>query len=142
MSEVLLKAGYIPTIIFNTSSLLKAMLDKHKIENEKLLLQQLCTPPPGETPLSGLTAVLASVFLGEQLNQANNLGILLISEIGFPFIKKGLALQANFPISLMLVILEESMSGFCAEAANEVRLKGIQGNLSPWSKLLFDAGIF
>jgi hypothetical protein len=106
-----------------------------------MLFQQLCTPPPGETRLSGLKAVLASLFLGEQSNQTNNLGILLISEIGFPFIKKNMAFCANCPISLMLIILEESMSGFCAEAANEIRLKGTRRSLSAWNKILFDAGI-
>jgi hypothetical protein len=141
LSKVLLKAGYIPTIIFNTSSLLKAVLGKHKPRDEKFLLQQLCTSTPGNVPQAELSGILASLFRGEQLNQTNNLGILLISEIGFPFLKKSMAFAANCPISLMLVMLEELMSGFCAETAIEVRIKGMRRNFSPWKRLLFDAGI-
>jgi hypothetical protein len=140
-SQVLLKGGYIPAIIFNSSSLLKTVLDKHKQRDEKFVLQQLCTPPLGGIPRGELGGILASLFRGEQLNQTNNLGVLLISEIGFPFLKKTMAFAANCPISLMLLMLEESMSGFCEETAVEVRMKGIRRNFSPWKRLLFDAGI-
>jgi hypothetical protein len=140
-SQMLLKAGYIPTIIFNTSSLLKTVLNKHKPRNEKLLLQQLCTPSPGTTPQVELSGILASLFRGEQLNQTNNLGILLVSELGFPFLKKTMAFAANCPISLMLIMLEEFMSGFCDETAIEIRMRGIRRNLSPWKRLLVDAGV-
>jgi hypothetical protein len=138
-SKMLLKAGYVPTILFNTSSLLRAILEKHKSPNNKLLLQQLCMPSPRIIPQLELSAILASVFHGEQLNQANNLGIALIFEIGFPFLKKTMALAENCPISLMLFILEEFMTGFCPETANEVRLKGMRRTATSWKFLLTQA---
>ena len=138
---MLLKAGYVPTILFNTSSLLKTVLNKHKPRDEKFLLQQLCTPSHGTVPQVELSGILASLFRGEQLNQTNNLGILLVSELGFPFLKKTMAFAANCPISLMLVMLEEFISGFCDETAIEIRMRGIRRNLSPLKRLLFDAGI-
>jgi hypothetical protein len=101
----------------------------------------LCTPFHGITPRTELAGILASLFRGEQLNQTNTLGIALISEIGFPFLKKTMALADSCPLSLMLVILEELTSGFCAETANEVRLKGIRKCHSSWKRLLVDAGV-
>jgi len=98
-------------------------------------------PPSQTVPQLELGRILASIFRGEQFNQTNNLGIAFISEIGFPFLKKTMALAENCPISLMLFILEEFMSDFCPEVANEVRLKGMRTGLSPWKKLLADAGI-
>jgi len=141
LSRMLLNAGFSPAIIFSTNSLLRTILEKHKLPNRKLLLQHLCVPSFQTIPQLELGAVLASLFRGEQFNQANNLGIAFISEIGFPFLKKNMALAENCPISLMLFILEEFMSGFCPETANEVRLKGMRTGRSPCNKLLADAGI-
>ncbi|HKG74363.1 MAG TPA: hypothetical protein VKA79_08995, partial [Aestuariivirgaceae bacterium] len=59
----------------------------------------------------------------------------------FPFLKKGLAFQAEWPISVVVTILEEFMSGFSAESANEIRLRGIRRSLTIWQRLLLDAGI-
>jgi hypothetical protein len=141
LSKTLLRAGYVPTVIFNAGTLLKAALQKHDIPNEKQLLQQFCTSKLERLSASGTNAVLKSLFQGEQLNQTNNLGILLISETGFPFIKKAMAFQSNCPISIIMVILEELMSGFCIETVNEVRLKGMRRTATSWKKLLFDAGV-
>jgi len=116
-------------------------LQKHDVRNDKQLLPQHWTLKPEMASPSGLNGVLKWLFAGEELNQTNSLGILLISEAGFPFIKKAMAFQSNCPISVILVILEERMSGFCMEAANEVRLKGMQRTASPWKRLLFDAGV-
>lgn len=141
LTRVLLRAGYVPKILFDAGSLLRVVLQKHDTRNEKQLLQQYCTLKPDLASASGLNGVLKSLFQGEQRNQANNLGILLISETGFPFIKKAMAFQSNCPISIIMVILEELMSGFCIETANEVRLKGMRRTATSWKKLLFDAGI-
>ena len=141
LSRILLDAGFSPVIIFSTSCLLRTILEKHKAPDRKLLLQQLCMPSSQTVPQLELGAILASLFRGEQFNQANNLGIAFISEIGFPFLKKTMALAENCPISLMLFILEEFMSDFCSEIADEVRLKGMRTGLSPWKKLLADAGV-
>jgi hypothetical protein len=141
LSKVLLQAGYVPRILFSTSLLLKTILEKYKYPNQKFLLQQLCMPSLPQGPPSELKAVLQSIFYGEELNQANNLGVVLVFELGFPFVKKSIAFQANWPISVIFLILEELMSGFSAETAIEVRLKGIRRSLSPWKRLLVDAGV-
>jgi hypothetical protein len=126
LSKVLLQAGYVPTIIFNASSLLKRILERHPVQNEKLLLQQLYRLPFGATPPSELNAVLMSLFLGEESNQTSNLAVLLISEMGFPFLKKKLAHQAGYSVSIILLLLEEFMTDFCPETAHEIRLRGVQ----------------
>jgi hypothetical protein len=141
LTRELLRAGFVPKVFFDAGSLLKVVLQKHDSRNEKQLLQQFCTFRPEVASASALNGVLKSLFQGEQLNQANSLGILLISETGFPFLKKAMAFQSNCPISIIMVILEELMSGFCIETANEVRLKGMRRTATSWRKLLFDSGI-
>jgi hypothetical protein len=141
LSRVLLQAGFIPMVIFNANSLVKSILQKHDVPNPKLILQQIHNLSPKETSNTEFKAILRSVFLGEETNQTNDLAILLISEIGFPFLKKGLAFQAEWPISVVVTILEELMSGFSAESANEIRLRGIRRSLTIWQRLLLDAGI-
>jgi hypothetical protein len=128
-------------VIFNANSLVKSILQKHDVPNPKLILQQIHNLSPKETSNTEFKAILRSVFLGEETNQTNDLAILLISEIGFPFLKKGLAFQAEWPISVVVTILEELMSGFSAESANEIRLRGIRRSLTIWQRLLLDAGI-
>jgi hypothetical protein len=141
LTSALLRAGYVPKVLFDAGNLLRVVLQKHDGSNEKQLLQQHCTLKPEMASTSVLNGVLKSLFEGEQLNQTNSLGVLLISEAGFPFIKKAMAFQSNCPISVILVILEERMSGFCLEAANEVRLRGMRRTASPWKRLLYDAGV-
>ena len=141
LTNALLSAGYVPKVLFDAGNLLRMVLQKHDVRNHKRLLPEHWTLQPEMASPSGLNGVLKWLFEGEKLNQTNSLGILLISEAGFPFIKKAMAFQSNCPISVILVILEERMSGFCMEAANEVRLKGMRRTASPWKRLLFDAGI-
>jgi hypothetical protein len=141
LTSALLWAGYVPKVLFDAGNLLRVVLQKHDGSNEKQLLQQHCTLKPEMASTSVLNGILKSLFEGEQLNQTNSLGVLLISEAGFPFIKKAMAFQSNCPISVILVILEERMSGFCLEAANEVRLRGMRRTASPWKRLLYDAGV-
>jgi hypothetical protein len=78
----------------------------------------------GIAPTWEVTTILTALFQGERANQANHLAILLMSELGFPFIKKKLLCQPNFPRSLLVLILEKFMTGFCAETVHEIRLRG------------------
>jgi hypothetical protein len=124
LTSVLLKAGYRPRIVFDAASLLKAVLQTRKDTDQKSVWHQLQPLICGIAPTCELTAILTALFQGERTNQANKLAILLISELGFPFIKKKLVRQTNFPRSLLVLILEKFMTGFCAETVHEIRLTG------------------
>jgi hypothetical protein len=126
LTGALLKAGFVPTIMFDAASLLKAILRKYRLADDGGVLQQLSPPPAGSAPSSQSQAVLASLYQGERANQANHLSMLLISELGFPFVKKKLARQGYCPISLLVLVLEKFMSDFCLETVHEVRLTGMR----------------
>jgi len=126
LSRVLLQAGFVPHVMFNTKDLLKALLAKSALENELQCLHELCTLPLAAASVSGAKSLLASLFIGEQRNQTNNLTLLLISELGFPFIKKNIVSQGNIPLSLMLVLLQKFMADFGDETAAEIRRRGIR----------------
>jgi hypothetical protein len=124
LTSVLLKAGYTPRIVFDVASLLKAVLQTRNDTDQKFVWHRLQALTCGVAPPCESTAILTALFQGERTNQANNLAILLISELGFPFIKKKLPRQTNWPRSLLVMIVEEFMTGFCAETVHEIRMRG------------------
>jgi rhamnan synthesis protein F len=129
LSRILLEAGFVPHVMFNTQNLLKAVLGKYSLENEMHCLHELCSLPLATSFALGAKSLLASLFIGEQHNQTNNLTLLLISELGFPFIKKNMVSQGNIPLSLMLMLLQQLMTCFSDETAAEIRRRGMRGKL-------------
>jgi hypothetical protein len=126
LSRVLLEAGFVPRVMFNTKDLLKTLLAKSALDNEVQCLHELCTLPLAAGSAWGAKPLLASLFLGERRSHANDLALLLIAELGFPFLKKNAAIQGRIPISLVLLILERFMSCHCDETAAEVRKRGMR----------------
>jgi Rhamnan synthesis protein F len=140
-SHVMLAAGFTPTVLFNAALLLKSVLKNTNMTQERLL-QRFCTVVKRHgAAAADLASTLEVLFEGEQLNQTSNLGVLLLYEAGFPFLKKDIALKANWPVSVVILILQQYMSEFCAETASEIKLRGIRRGLSSWQRLLVDAGI-
>ena len=127
LSRIMLEAGFAPQVMFNAQDLLKTVLGKYGLENEMHCLHELCTLPLAISSASGTKSLLASLFFGEQHNQTNNLTLLLISELGFPFIKKNMVFQGNIPLSLMLMLLQKLMTCFGNETAAEIRRRGMRG---------------
>jgi hypothetical protein len=141
LSQVMIAAGYWPTVLFSAASLLRTVLQNPN-ETEERYLQQFCTVAQRrEATGADLGSTLAVLFEGEQHNQTSNLGVLLVSETGFPFLKKDTALKANWPISVVTLVLQRYMSGFCAETAHEIKLRGLRRGLSQWQRLRVAAEI-
>ena len=104
-------------------------LELTRHQNEMHCLHELCSLPLAASFVSGAKSLLASLFIGEQHNQTNNLTLLLISELGFPFIKKTMVSQGNIPLSVMLMLLQKLMTCFGDETAAEIRRRGMRGKL-------------
>jgi hypothetical protein len=128
LSRVMLRAQFIPNVLFSADSLLRALLERHKDPDANS-----CSP-------SSLHAVLRLFFAGEKMNQTHWLGSFLISTLGFPFLKKDVAFRRVYPMSVTLATLSELTSN-CEDKQREVRLKGTRSNLSATQKLLYDAGL-
>jgi len=140
-SQVMLAAGYVPTVLYSAALLLDTLLNGAHGKKEHLLQHFCMVTKRRDAPAPNLGSTLDGLFRGEQLNQTSNLGLLLVSEIDFPFLKKDIAFKANWPISVVVLLLQQHMSEFCAETANEIKLRGLRRGLSRWQKLLVDAGM-
>jgi hypothetical protein len=141
ISRTLLKAGFSPTVMFTANSLLRALLEKNRLNAPSHILNELGVFARADlNERTETTDAVRSLFQGEKHNQTAFLGVPFMAEMGFPFLKKDVVYRGVYPMSLALLLLEELMSGFGPETVNELHMRGTRSSLSSDKKLLFDAG--